>query len=161
MFHKRVTVVVPEDLKHGNGRVLEIFAIHFSNKIVIQMAWNGEMDSTYEVISKGLAETETGPNTLEFSDEDDVYGPDKLANFQVVTLLGDANDMKTPIVCTQIAELYQKVVFPAQIDGLGGNERDSRFVISLSRKLWQNNESNADFGLLVFVLQSIRKMYGI
>lgn len=126
---------------------IELKATHYNNAVILQIRFNGELDSTYEVSSLGL----TGPLALDRStlDGDDEV-TDHLSDYKVVTRLGDSDDPKMDIVCTQIAELYRRVI----------GDNASNVVISLSRKLWSGRDSNdKDFAMLVFLLQCIKDMY--
>lgn len=181
MFHKEITKKLPKHLFSGENNELGVSAVHFTNKIVIQLRFNGELDTTYEIIPKGLPigdtlatplagdvlieeEEEEGPEYPEDSDNEHMHHTsvqDNLSNFQTVTRLGDSNDMKLPIVCTQIAELYQKVIFPSDKDGMLAISPSRNFIITLSAKLWRQNKPDDDFGRLIFILQTIKEMYDL
>ncbi|CUS22234.1 LAQU0S05e00716g1_1 [Lachancea quebecensis] len=171
MFSREIRKVVPDDLDLGSGNILEAVAIHFTNKIVLQLRFNGELDTCYDIISKGLPTEGLGNTPLgkvvldsggDSEDEDfEDLSPieDGLSNFQVATRLGNSNDMKLPIVCTQIAEMYQKTILSSNFDGLRDLAPSRDFVISLSAKMWKKDTSETDFALLVFILQTIKEMY--
>lgn len=139
---------------------LGIFASHYENKVVVQIRYNGEMDSTYELKSKGLGNQEQ-EMALDFGNEGgefaDDYAPvrDPLSHYDVITKLGDSNDMKIPIICTQIAQLYDRVIIPR----LGGQQGlPSDYVITLSTKLWRKSEVKS-FEKLIFLLAAIKEAY--
>ncbi|SCV13432.1 related to Proteasome chaperone 3 [Nakaseomyces glabratus] len=136
-------------------------ALHYSNSVVLQIRYNGEFDSTYEVNSVGLRPgsiTNGRPLALNtYASEDNSQNggsaTDYLADYKVVVRLGNGDDPKMNIVCSQIAELYNQMQ--------GGDElRGVNLVISLSRKLWKGEDSHSrDFAVLVFLLQCIKDMY--
>ncbi|KAH7589142.1 20S proteasome chaperone assembly proteins 3 and 4 [Nakaseomyces glabratus] len=145
-------------------------ALHYSNSVVLQIRYNGEFDSTYEVNSVGLrpgSMTNGRPLALNTYasednsqdggtgeiDEETEEPTDYLADYKVVVRLGNGDDPKMNIVCSQIAELYNQMQ--------GGDElRGVNLVISLSRKLWKGEDSHSrDFAVLVFLLQCIKDMY--
>lgn len=145
---------LPAELSNGE---ISLKAVHYNNAVVLQVRYNGEMDSTYEVSSLGL--TVGRPLALDSAtgvvgEEDEEEEPiDYLADYKVVTRLGESDDPKMNIVCTQIAELYYKLIG-------GDNVSATNVVISLSRKLWKGQDSNdKDFAILVFLLQCIKDMY--
>lgn len=145
---------LPAELSNGE---ISLKAVHYNNVVVLQVRYNGEMDSTYEVSSLGL--TVGRPLALDSApgvggEEDEEDEPiDYLADYKVVTRLGESDDPKMNIVCTQIAELYYKLIG-------GDNVSATNVVISLSRKLWKGQNSNdKDFAILVFLLQCIKDMY--
>ncbi|SCU96782.1 LANO_0E14356g1_1 [Lachancea nothofagi CBS 11611] len=181
MFAREARKIIPNELHLGTNSCLEISAVHFSNNIVLQIRFNGELDTCLEVNWKGIpadsiGNTPLGSKTLhqdqfesnskDLDDEDsdsdfEDYKPmeDVLSNFHIATRLGDSNDMKLPIVCSQIAELYQKVVFPSNVDKLRDISLTRGFVISLSAKMWRRESSEKDFAVLLFILQTIKDMY--
>ncbi|CAR21501.1 Irc25p [Lachancea thermotolerans CBS 6340] len=171
MFCREIRKVVPSDLNLGADNTLEAVAVHFTNKVVLKLRFNGELDTCYEILSKGLPaeglgstplgkvvlNSGIGPEDEDFEDLSPIE--DGLSNFHVTTRLGNSNDMKLPIVCTQIAEMYQKAVLPSNIDGLRDIAPSRDFVVSLSAKMWKRDTSETDFALLVFILQTIKEMY--
>ncbi|QEU62473.1 Irc25 [Kluyveromyces lactis] len=152
-FHKQLDPEVFSDFPGELG----IFANHYDNKIVLQLRVNGEMDSTYEVKSKGLDDTEAR-FVLDGGDDGSDYAPvnDPLSHYDVITKLGDSNDMKIPIICTQIAQLYERVILPTLGSQVGGGVPD--FVITLSTKLWRKSQSN-EFEKLIFLLNAVKEAY--
>lgn len=161
-----------------SGASLDINAVHFANQIILQIRLNGEMDATYEVTKRGLnvlgqsiARPIAGYKQAaepEDEDEDEDYSNsivrDNLADYQVITKLGDANNSKIPVICTQIAELYTAVITPMiKAEKLSRDIADgTSLIITMSSKLWKKSETDnnsADFGKLVFLLQTIKEMY--
>lgn len=171
---------------------LNISATHFSNSILLQIRLNGEMDCTLEVTTAGLRPIEhdvmhrpiAGINNIngkeknqEESDcdqeEEELFIRDNLSNYTVHVKLGDSNDPKLPVIATQIAELYQRIIIPDLHKGNTFPDHFSNIIltITLSSKIWSmenkntkgtnndNNDSNEDFAKLVFVLKSIKQMY--
>lgn len=176
MFTKEASKLLPTNLGLGSETKLEISAVHFLNKVVLQLRLNGELDTCYEVDTKGipaegLGNTPLGSTLLETGqetysadmDEEELDGfstiEDGLSNFSIRTRLGNSNNMKLPIICTQIAQLYQKVIFPSNVDGLRDLAPSRNFVIGLSAKIWSKDSSDTDFATLLFVLQMIKEMY--
>ncbi|SCU82864.1 LAME_0C03158g1_1 [Lachancea meyersii CBS 8951] len=179
MFAAESRVAIPDSFQLGCNSVLESSAVHFSNKVLLQIRLNGELDTCLEVKSKGLptSSLQTGSLGEHFSegqsqqaegsgetyDDEDLenFTPaeDSLSNFQISTRLGDSNDMKLPIVCSQIAELYYKAVFPANADQLRDVAPVRDFVISLSAKFFRKSSSDNEFQTLLFILQAIKNMY--
>ncbi|KAL3230485.1 hypothetical protein RNJ44_00934 [Nakaseomyces bracarensis] len=153
---------LPEEFGHGGvGRsVVSLKAVHYNNAVLLQVRLDGEMDSTYEVSSVGLKSSVGRPLALNNTgavggdgSDDEEEAMDYLADYKVVTRLGDSDDPKMNIVCTQIAELYYKLIGADNITA-------TTVVISLSRKLWKGHDSNdRDFAVLVFLLQCIKDMY--
>lgn len=166
-----------------NGSILDITSIHFTNQIILQIRLNGEMDSTYEVTKRGINSLESNisrpiaglsqiPPESESLDEDNdddfTYDSsiirDNLADFQVVTRLGDTMDHKMPVICTQIGELYQSVIIPHLLtNGHNRNEVSdgTNFLITISSKIFRDKIENndMDFGKLVLLLKTIKEMY--
>ncbi|CAB4252523.1 similar to Saccharomyces cerevisiae YLR021W IRC25 Component of a heterodimeric Poc4p-Irc25p chaperone involved in assembly of alpha subunits into the 20S proteasome [Maudiozyma barnettii] len=181
------TVSAIFDNDHGSlsGLPLDISSIHFSNQILLQIRLNGEMDSTYEVTRRGLNTLDQGVSrpiagfaTLlpeEQDDDDDDYSynadvmRDNLADFQVLTKLGDSTDHKMPVICTQIGELYQSVIMPMLRKNGKNNELacdGSSLLITMSTKIFrqtikldQDSGNDLDFAKLVFILKTIKEMY--
>lgn len=155
MYHKEFRAEFPKDV--FPGAELELNSVHFNNKILVQVRYNGEMDTTYEVFPRGLEPLQRP--LAGFSVDEDEYAGDHMSDWQVICRLGDSNDAQLPVICTQIGELYRRVIMPSNVDGLYGNDEiQSRgLVITLSSKMWKNNEKN--FDKLIFVLGSIRQMY--
>lgn len=164
MFHRELTVKFPKELLEDAE--LNIVAIHFTNEILLHIRCNGEMDTTYEVSRKGLRPLEQRylvDHTPCLDDDDqDGFVRDNLADYQVVPKLGDSNDTKLPVICTQIAELYLQTILSRNVDGLGNsNGIESRnLLITMCSKIWKQDGENArDFDKLVYVLKSIKDMY--
>ncbi|CDO94938.1 unnamed protein product [Kluyveromyces dobzhanskii CBS 2104] len=136
---------------------LRILADHYENSIVIHLRVNGEIDSTYEVKYKGLNDIDPG-FSLEGTGDDDNFTPirDPLSQYDVSTKIGDTNDMKIPIICTQIAQLYERVILPKLGSEPGAGVPD--FVITLSTKLWRKSCSN-EFEKLIFLLNALKEAY--
>lgn len=155
MYHKEFTVEFPKDVLPGGE--LELHSVHFNNKILLQVRYNGEMDATYEVVPRGLEPLQRP--LAGFSVDDDEFSGDHMSDWQVICRLGDSNDAQLPVVCTQIGELYRRVIIPSNVDGLYQNDEiQSRgLVITMSSKMWKDNEKN--FEKLIFVLGSIKQMY--
>lgn len=164
-----------------NGLSLDITSIHFTNQIILQIRLNGEMDSTYEVTKRGIYSLDSNisrpiaglsqiPQETESVEEGDEYSydtsiiRDNLADFQVVTKLGDTMDHKMPVICTQIGELYQSVIIPHLLSK-GNNRHEisdgNNFIITISSKIFRDKIENndMDFGKLVFLLKTIKEMY--
>lgn len=156
MYHKELTVKFPEHVL--SGAELELHTVHFSNKILLQVRCNGEMDTTYEVLPRGLEPLQRPLAGFSDNDEDEFSG-DHMSDWQVICRLGDSNDAQLPVVCTQIGELYRRVIIPSNVDGLYQNDEiQSRgLVITMSSKMWKGNEKS--FDELIFVLGSIKQMY--
>lgn len=154
-------MTIPTDLELP-GEV-EISAVHFTNEILLQLRYNGELDATYEVSPEGLRPfderhlaglSETGDGDED--DEPDVE--DRMANYKVVAKLGDSSDAKLPVICTQIADLYQQVILPGNVDKMTVSEVETRnLLITMSSKLWRDDTKQ--FERLVFILKSIKEMY--
>ncbi|CEP62750.1 Irc25p LALA0_S06e02938g [Lachancea lanzarotensis] len=179
MFAADYRTYIPDDLQLGSNCVLETSAVHFNNKVLVQIRFNGELDQCLEVTSRGLPASSFEATKLydevfqnssqqkeenknyEFDNDDDSFtlAEDYLSNFQISTRLGDSNDMKLPIVCSQIAELYYKVIFPSNADKLRDVAPTRDFVISLSGKFFRKSSTDNDFRILLHILQAIRSMY--
>ncbi|SMN18610.1 similar to Saccharomyces cerevisiae YLR021W IRC25 Component of a heterodimeric Poc4p-Irc25p chaperone involved in assembly of alpha subunits into the 20S proteasome [Maudiozyma saulgeensis] len=169
-----------------SGLPLDITSIHFSNQILLQIRLNGEMDSTYEVTKRGLNALDQGisrpiagfnsvPSEEQNDDDEFSYNADvvrdNLADFQVVTKLGDTTDHKMPVICTQMGELYQSVIIPMLRTSGKSNELTcdgSSLIITISSKIFrqpkgedQDPDNELDFAKLVFVLKTIKEMYSI
>lgn len=155
---------------------LDINATHFSNAILLQIRLNGEMNCTLDVTRTGLrpveqdvmhrpiAGIEGGELTAEDDDEGDeeLFIRDNLSDYNVHIRLGDPNDPKLPVIATQIAELYQRVIIPTLQRGHGIPDDPSSLdiMITLSSKIWSRGDStDEDFSKLVFVLKCIKEMY--
>ncbi|QLQ81090.1 hypothetical protein HG537_0E04450 [Torulaspora globosa] len=158
MFHRDSVVPIPSEL--GLKGEVEISATHFSNEILLQIRFNGEMDTTYEVAPEGLRPFDQR-QLAGFSDsleEDEAQIGDRMANYKVVAKLGDSNDAKLPVVCTQIADLYQQVILPTNVDRIGVGEIHRRnLLITMSSKLFRDDTKQ--FERLVFILKTIKQMY--
>ncbi|SCV99585.1 LAFE_0A06436g1_1 [Lachancea fermentati] len=172
MYHREIRKTTPEEIGLGANAIVEISAVHFTNQILLHLRLNGELDTTYEVVPKGLPVDDLDPppiagtssftnDSLQIEDEDYVSVKDNLSNYHVVTRLGDSNDMKLPIVCTQIAELYQRIITPSNIDGFSQDISKRGLVITMSAKIWRKCRPGYDFHALVFILQSIKEMYNL
>lgn len=165
MFYRETNVKIPSD--SDNGAILTIVATHFVNEILLQIRYNGEIDVTYEVSQEGLRPFDNGHlagHTASFDEEDEEDNlRDNLANYKVVAKLGDSNDAKLPVICTQIAELYRQAILPKNIDGMGyfsDGAQTRNLLITMSSKFWKKEGDNSrDFEKLVFVLKTIREMY--
>lgn len=162
MFHRESIVSVPDEL--GLAGEVEISAAHFSNEILLQIRYNGEMDTTYEVAPEGLRPFDgqlAGLQELPDEEalvEDEAPVQDRMANYKVVAKLGDSNDAKLPVVCTQLADLYQQVILPTGVDRIGVGEVQGRnLLITMSSKLW--SDDTKQFERLVFILKSVKQMY--
>ncbi|CCF60185.1 hypothetical protein KAFR_0J01180 [Kazachstania africana CBS 2517] len=161
------------DVKSLEGSTLNISATHFTNQILIQIRASGEMDSTYEVTQRGIRPMEqifsrpiAGQNGVleENEEEEEEFETmrDHLSDYNVIVRLGDSNDAKIPVICTQIANLYQTVILPQSAPVLrGDNFSGVNLLITLNSKMWRQdeNDSNVDFAKLVFLLKSIKEMY--
>ncbi|SCU79391.1 LAFA_0B02828g1_1 [Lachancea sp. 'fantastica'] len=179
MFEGNVTTTIPFDFETGATCLLEIETAHFNNKVLVQIRFNGELDTCIEVKSRGLpnrsfdtarfngngmnhsAQQQEENNDGE-SDEDEfdyTLAEDSLSNYHISTRLGDSNNMKLPIVCSQIAELYYKAIFPSCANDLEEVSPVGDFVISLSSKLFGSNSTYDDFEMLLMLLRNIREMY--
>lgn len=158
MFHRESTLAIPIEL--GLIGELDLSAVHFTNEILLQIRYNGELDTTYEVSPEGLRpfdERHLAGLTDSISDDEADVG-DRMANYKVVAKLGDSSDAKLPVICTQIADLYQQVILPKNVDKMGVAEIESRnLIITMSSKIWKDDVSQ--FERLVFVLKSIKQMY--
>lgn len=166
MFNRDFVAQFPEEL-FLNGDELSVNAVHFENQILLQIRFNGEMDTTYEVSQKGLRSANfgaplAGQGELSFPEEEDGdnfdFTKDNLSDYEVVTKLGNSNDMKLPVICTQISELFQRVILPS----INQSTEGKSYLITTSSKIWRdsNNESNTkDFNKLVFVLKCVKNMY--
>ena len=167
--------------EHGalNGSSLGLTALHFTNHTVLQIRLNGEMDATYNVTKRGvdtLNDQTSRPiagfaTSMQDHDEDaddfgfeDEHIKDNLADFQVSVKLGDPNNNKMPVICTQIAELYSTVIVPL----LHSKETErntpinaTNLTITTSGKIFREDQdgSSDDFGRLVFLLAQIKAMY--
>lgn len=118
---------------------LSLNAIHFSNQILIQIRLDSELDSAYEVTEQGLAEmegvnSELGyTNNVEESNDDTQLANDDLSTYHIVGKLGDPDNSKLKVVCSQIAKLYNTVIIP----NLGMEK--CPILISISSKLALEN----------------------
>lgn len=164
MFHRELTVKFPSELLEDAE--LNLVAIHFTNEILLHIRCNGEMDTTYEVSRKGLRPLEKRflVDHTSYLDEDDEeeFMRDNLADYQVVPKLGDSNDTKLPVICTQIAELYLQTILSRNVDGLGNSSgiESRNLLITMCSKIWKQSDENAkDFDKLVYILKSIKEMY--
>ncbi|CAL9727862.1 proteasome chaperone 3 [Monosporozyma unispora] len=157
---------------------LDINATHFSNAILLHIRLNGEMNCTLDVTRTGLRPVEQdvmhrpiagiegselnsgGVNNKE--EDEELFIRDNLSDYNVHIRLGDPNDPKLPVIATQIAELYQRVIIPTLQRGQGipDNPSSLDIMITLSSKIWSRGDStDEDFSKLVFVLKCIKDMY--
>ncbi|AHY78427.1 ADI_G0040770.mRNA.1.CDS.1 [Saccharomyces cerevisiae] len=156
----------------SENKELYVQATHFNNTILLQIRLNGEMDSTYEVSSKGLNPIldinvplagNLGNTGGDYDDEEEEFVRDHLSDYQVVTKLGDSADPKVPVVCVQIAELYRRVILPEVSGTMAQDNMQFSLLISMSSKIWRATKEQSaddnDFGRLVFVLKCIKDMY--
>lgn len=159
MLYKEYSRQLDPHIFGGLNGKLSLSTNHFSNKIVIQIRIDGQMDSTYEIKSKGLSDQDIGAFNIEDPHVDDDYAPirDPLSNFEIVTRVGDSSDMKIPIVCTQIAQLFERVILP-MTDAAKGSQGNKAFVITLGTKPWRKSDGN-DFAKLLFILKCIKDAY--
>lgn len=141
MFHRESTVQVAPEL--GGGE-LHVVAVHFTNQVLLQLRYNGELDTTYEVSPQGLGQLH------QMSSGGDLR--DSMADYKAVAKLGNSEDAKLPVVCTQLAELVLKTVE----DGIETFEPRS-LLVTMSSKLWYRGSN--DFETLMFVLKTIKQMY--
>ncbi|CCH60404.1 hypothetical protein TBLA_0C06070 [Henningerozyma blattae CBS 6284] len=181
MYQVETTVELPKELFPQKTDIrssqLTIEAVHFINQVLIQIRYNGEMNTTYEISPKSM-NTIKNPtmgfgNSVDYfqddADESQQSFPNHLANYQITTRLGNSNDMKLPVICTEIAELYSKIILPSNVDELEtiDSPLNRTFMITMSTKLWYDNveesdiTTNRDFQKLIFVLKTIREMYKI
>lgn len=160
---------------------LDINAVHFSDSILLQIRLNGEMNCTIDVSRTGLRPVEQdvmnrpiagissgGTSDDGEDDSDELFVRDNLSDYNVNVRLGDPNDPKLPVIATQIAELYQRVIIPMLQRGKGMPDDPSSLdiVITLSSKIWpvspngdDDNNNDKDFAKLVFLLKCIKDMY--
>lgn len=175
MSHFSISTNFPNDITTLSNKELNVNATHFTNAILLQIRLDGEMNSTYEVSQRVLRPLEqnletplagynsfrNGGDDIANSDEEEtLFVRDSLSDYQVTTKLGDPNDAKIPVVCTQIAELYQRVILPTVSNDIVGNVGGTNLVITLSSKIWDKT-SNTDFQKLVFILKTIKEMYSL
>ncbi|QLG70603.1 hypothetical protein HG535_0A05440 [Zygotorulaspora mrakii] len=166
MFFREASSKFPND---PDNNELDILAVHFSNEIAVQIRFNGELDSTYEISVKGLngigKRFLAGHSIMGDDDEDDISFVGDMANYQIATKLGNSNDTKLHVVCTQIAELYHQIILPRNVDGMGASNEDGitsrKILVTLSSKIWRDNNIGKDFDKLIYILQNIKKMYNI
>lgn len=107
-------------------------------------------------------------------EEEELFIRDNLSDYNVHVRLGDSSDPKLPVIASQIAELYQRIIIPnlRRSNGLSDHLSNINLTITLSSKIWSmenrnskernnttNNDGNEDFAKLVFVLKSIKDMY--
>lgn len=141
MFHRESTVEVPEEL--GGGE-LNVMAVHFTNQVLLQLRYNGELDTTYEVSPQGLGQMHQRSSSGELRDT--------MAEYKAVAKLGSSDDAKLPVVCTQLAELVLNTV----VDGIE-TFQPRNLLVTMSRRLWYRGYN--DFETLLFVLKTIKQMY--
>lgn len=141
MFHRESTVELPSEL--GGGE-LSVLAIHFTNQVLLQLRYNGELDTTYEVSRQGLGQLHQLGSNGELRDT--------MADYKAVSKLGNSDDAKLPVVCTQLAELVLRTV----VDGIETFE-PRNLLVTMSSKLWYHGSH--DFETLMFVLRTIKQMY--
>ncbi|CCK73030.1 Irc25p KNAG_0M01770 [Huiozyma naganishii CBS 8797] len=172
MPHFTSTSTFPEELiTLPEGSSLEVLAVHYTNYVLLQLRLNGEMDCTVEVSRRGLSSVgqdslgnpiagfSGAPDLEDDADEQD-FARDNMADYHVITKLGDPNDTKTPVIATQIAELYQRVILPNVPGSLKQSTEDpasTSLIVTLSSKIWRDDTE--DFQKLVYVLQTIKEMY--
>ncbi|AMD22789.1 HHR020Wp [Eremothecium sinecaudum] len=171
MYHRELTKEIPVELLRGSGvdiNILSIDAIHYMNKVVLQIRLNGEMDATAEVKPKGIefspSFNSAEPESFEEEDDDGLfYVNDELSKYNVAIRVGNSNDMKLPIVLMQIAKLYDKVITPSNVDRLNATGTGRSTVITLTTKFWnsENSQGQSDFHKLAFLLNAIKEMYGL
>ncbi|AET40959.1 Irc25p Ecym_7107 [Eremothecium cymbalariae DBVPG len=177
MFYKELHKGITKDLFSGpedGANEVTICAVHFSNAIQLSIRLNGEVDASYEVKPKGISRSvgDVGPLTLEMlegedgDDDESVYVDDHMSRYHITTKMGAADDQKLPVVCMQIAELYRRVIVPANLDGRAEDAPNHHMLITLSTKFWRrggtaNHAKGNDFEILVFLLQSIKEAYGL
>ena len=169
------STVIPEEYKGLAGSNLDITATHYTNFILLQIRLNGELDSTFEVtcrrsglllagaVRPPIATDEPQSSSMQSDDESISeldFVRDNMSDFDVVAKLGDSNNVKLQVICTQIAELYNSVIVPGLL-GADNPNRGRNMIITLSTKLvTRGADSNPeDFGRLVLLLQSIKAMY--
>ncbi|AGO09836.1 AaceriAAL155Wp [[Ashbya] aceris (nom. inval.)] len=178
MLHRELQKAIPPallGLNESTQNELELTAVHFSNKTLLHIRFNGEMDATYEVQPRGAgglgadvgAPHGRAAHTLGAEeDEEEDFVEDRLSNYSVAMKMGNSNDMKLPVVVMQIAELYERAVYPSVFGAQSQAGPDLGLLVTLSSRFWRtggagSSASSSDFDRLMFVLQSIREMYGI
>ena len=175
------STVIPEEYEGLAGSNLDITATHYTNFILLQIRLNGELDSTFEVtcrrsglllagamrppiatdLPQGSSTQSDDDNTSEDESKSGLdFVRDNMSDFDVIAKLGDSNNVKLQVICTQIAELYNSVIVP-ELLGDNNPNRGRNMIITLSTKLvTKGADSNPeDFGRLVLLLQSIKTMY--
>lgn len=168
MLYKELNKLLPKEL-YPDRNELHIFSIHYTNKILIQLKFDGETDSTYDIMfNTSFDENMINPLANDFllsshetQNKNDQYQDmtDYLSNYKIITKLGDSNNMKLPIICTQIAELYRKVILPKKQENASITSPANGYIITLSNKLLKTGVQDNDFGKLIFILQTIQEMY--
>ncbi|CCE63400.1 hypothetical protein TPHA_0E03100 [Tetrapisispora phaffii CBS 4417] len=163
------------NIANEESRELYISSIHYSNYVLLQIRFNGELDTTYEISQKGLRSVSFDRplagslmmNDEQRSDDDEFdFTIDNLSDYQIVTKLGNSNDMKLPVICTQIVELYNKIILPKLHPDKKDDISKNKFIITLNSRIWGSNpnadsstSSNVDFNRLVFLLKCIKSIY--
>ncbi|AAS50211.1 AAL155Wp [Eremothecium gossypii ATCC 10895] len=178
MIYRELQKAIPPalwGLDESAQNELELTAVHFTNKTLLHIRFNGEMDATYEVQPRGAGGLAADVGGLhggaasslraEGNDEDE-FVEDHLSKYNVSMKMGNSNDMKLPVVVMQIAELYERAVYPSVLGAEARAGPDLGLLVTLSSRFWRSASaggpgSGSDFDRLMFVLQSIREMYGI
>ncbi|KAH3899354.1 uncharacterized protein SCODWIG_00389 [Saccharomycodes ludwigii] len=134
-----------------NPQIVHILSQHFSNRVLVQLRLNGELDTTYSVTCQDVTKVLLSEDNNSMENE---YTNDHMSNYQIDTLFGDSNNMQLPIMAAQISELYIKNKLK-----VSGSES---FIIMLSSKLL-NREKITDnislFDILLKILTNIKNMY--
>ncbi|KAL6946686.1 hypothetical protein ACO0RG_000846 [Hanseniaspora osmophila] len=139
-------------VKTANNAEIHICCQFFANRVLVQIRWNGELDTSYSVtcqdITQVLEELHNYGEDGEATDGDDGFYQDPLSNYQITTLFGDSNNLELPIIASQVSELFIKN--KDRVPNIGS------FVVMLSSKLF-HAQDNTKFDTLLTILAAIKQ----
>lgn len=176
---KHVSQTFPVSQNSAENPTADIHMVQFKNKIILNIRYNGEMDTTFRVplsdrtyLSNIVSQTSTEQESKEDHDYDKRHGLSKQqmissAEIEVVCLAGvtsgrlSVENIKLRVLASQIMILLVSI-----------NKYESRdILLSVSSKFFrkphfaqnyndnQKSKENSDFNILVFLLKLIKEAY--
>ncbi|KAL6949793.1 hypothetical protein ACO0QE_000455 [Hanseniaspora vineae] len=137
-------------VKTADNAEIHICCQFFANRVLVQIRWNGELDTSYSVTCQDITQVLEEPHKYgeDEEDADDGFYQDPLSNYQITTLFGDSNNLELPIIASQVSELFIKNKDRAPNIG--------SFVVMLSSKLFHQKD-NTKFDTLLTILSAIKQ----
>lgn len=149
------TAVLP-----GTEDAVGVQLTSFTNKLVVFVRLNGEMDTSYRIPMPtetilgnmaGLSDP-SNPDDLKYDREhgldNDVL--DQTSKIEPVCILGDSSNYKMRVVCCQLALLL-----------ITSNKDETRdIILTASSKLFRGQLKDNDFETLYFVMGLVKECYG-